>query len=85
MALHENISETTQPLAVIHANVVLKLMTTCAGMQQHLVDSGAAYGDLEMVTKLLEDPDLAFFSIKRVVERQVYKAKKIADFIPADE
>jgi hypothetical protein len=78
-------SQTTQALPVLHGQELLKTLLSCPGMVKHFQDSSAEQGDLETLAKLVDDPYVAFFSIKRVIDRQVEKTKKAQQFIPDDD
>ena len=71
-----SVSETTQALPVIPATKLLEYLCSCPGMDDHFQQKGAGAEDLLMVQSLLNDETLVFFSVKRVVERQVYKTSK---------
>ena len=75
-------SETTQALPVIHAQKLLKLLCSCNGMLEHFQNNGAAPEELTVVQELVDDETLVFFSVKRVIARQVYKTEKAKKYIP---
>ena len=78
-------SETTQALAVIEANKLLRCLCNCPGMIEHFQKNALSHEDLKQLEDLLADPMLVFFSIKRVIDRQVYKTKKAKAYIPDDQ
>ena len=75
-------SETTQPLPVVCAHDFLKVIVTCPGLPEHFQKNALGPEDLKVMQDLLEDESIVFFSIKRVIARQVYKTKKAQKFIP---
>ena len=77
-------SETTQALPVIPAQTLLRHLCGCPGMLEHFQAQGAAPEDLALVQGLLGDNTLVFFSVQRVIDRQVYKTKKAQEYIPDD-
>ena len=74
-------SDTTQSLPVIAADKLLKCMMSCAGMQNHFQEQGLELADYTVMSELVQDDTLVFFSIKRVIARQVYKTNKAKDYI----
>ena len=74
-------SDTTQALPVIKANKLLRVMLSCPDMQQHFINHAAAPEEYKMLEELVDDENLVFFSIKRVIARQVYKTNKAKPYI----
>lgn len=78
-------SNSTQALTIAHAHKILDMMLKCHGMENHLLESGAEATDFANLGVLLEDANLSFFSIKRVIDRQIRKAQSAVDFIPQED
>ena len=76
--------QTTQALAVIEAHTLLNNLVSCPKMDEHFIEKGAGAEDLKLLQTLLDDETLVFFSIKRVIDRQVYKTSKAKQYIPDD-
>ena len=74
-------SDTTQALSVITANPLLRCMMTCPGMENHFLEHAQSNEDYNTMQQLLADESLVFFSINRVIARQVYKTQKAKEYI----
>ena len=75
-------SETSEALPVIQAHRLLKLLCSCPGIVDHFQTQGAESSDLSFVQSLLDDKSLVFFSIQKVIDRQIAKSVKAKKYIP---
>ena len=76
---------TTDQTDQMAANELIVHMCQMPGMGDYLVSKGASAGDLAAIQALFEDTTLVFFSIDKVVKRQIRKTKKASDYIPGDD
>ena len=78
----ESKSDTTQKISVIYALPFFKHLVDMPGMEEYLNSKNLnGKAELALLRDLCTDPQLCFFSIKRVVDRQVAKTEKAEKFI----